>query len=382
MAVCPAPDSGLGLVRSVLETVDCHAQAYSQAGYLALTGPHSIFSTALTMLLTIYVAVTGIRLMFGLGAARLTDAPVIALKIGVILSLTLSWSTFQTLVFGLSSRAPLQIAQTIAEPARSGSSSLAHDPIAGLQVAYDQLGQDAALFGQMAGPNPQILRGGEAAAAEGLWKAQAGLFMSTVGVLAISSIAVGVLAAVGPIFIALFLFAETRGLFAGWLRALIAAALAPMLCWITTTVLLVAIEPWLVELARGRDAGTPDLQTATVVSAVIFIFCAAQAALMGGVGLIASGFHLPVGRRAAAGPATAAAQAAVAASPALSRAERLASQMQSTMARERMAATAGASLAGGTAGAAFPPTRAALAAAGGYRRDAHFDRYRKLERKS
>jgi len=86
---CPDPSSGLGVIRSVLGTVDCHVQTYSEAGYHALTGPQSFFPTALTALLTIYVALLGLRLMFGIGPTRLLEAPVIALKIGAILALTL-----------------------------------------------------------------------------------------------------------------------------------------------------------------------------------------------------------------------------------------------------------------------------------------------------
>ena len=76
----------------------------------------------------------------------------------------------------------------------------------GVQIAYDRLTKAAEELGRAAGPNPQVLRGGEAAAADGLWKASAALFMATAGALSISIIAVGILLTVGPIFIALALF--------------------------------------------------------------------------------------------------------------------------------------------------------------------------------
>ncbi len=295
--LCPAPHIDEGVVRGVLSTVDCNVRHYSQAGYLALTGPESIFPTALTILLTIYVAVLGYRLMFGVGGARLADAPIMALKIGFILALTLNWTTFQTLVFDVALKGPIQVAQIMAKPASISGAALTRQPIDGLQIAYDQIVEDAGAFGKSAGPNPQVLKGGDAAAADGLWKASSALFMSTAGVLAISTIAVGVLVSIGPIFIALFLFDATRGLFAGWLRALVAAALAPLVCWITTTILLVVIEPWLVELAKGREAGHPDPNTATAVISLIFVFAAAQAALVAGGAAIASGFELKLGAR-------------------------------------------------------------------------------------
>jgi type IV secretion system protein VirB6 len=390
MSFCPGPSSDLGVIRSVLGTVDCHVRTYSEAGYLALTGPQSFFPAALTILLTIYVALLGLRLMFGIGQARLADAPVMAMKIGLILTLTLNWTTFQTLVFDLTAKAPLEVARIVAAPARASGSDLASNPLNGLQVAYDQLALDAAAFGKAAGPNPQVLRGGEAAAASGLWKAQTALFMSTAGLMAIASIAVGVLTTIGPIFIALFLFDQTRGLFAGWLRAIIAASLTPMLCWITTAVLLVVIDPWLSQLAQQREGGALDLQTATILSSVIFIFATAQAALTFGAVVIAGGFQFSLGRHAAA-PAAAQAATAVAAES-ITRAERLAMQLQRSSATQRLGLAGGGSGAGAGAGASAGGSAPGSAAAGqdlrpraarigdAYRREAHFDRFRKLDR--
>ncbi len=378
---CPAPSADLGVIGSVLTAVDCNVRNFSQAGYSALTSQQSFFPTAVTALLTIYVAVLGLRLMFGLGSARLADSPLIALKIGVILALSLNWTAFQTLVFDLATKAPLQVARTISAPtAQTGV--LAGDPVRGLQVAYDQLTLAAGAFGRQAGPNPQVLRGGEAAAADGLWKASAVLFMSTAGALSIAIIAVGVLLTVGPVFIALALFEATRGLFVGWMRALVSAALAPMVCWMTTTVMLVVLEPWLIRLARSRVEGMLDLDAATATIALVFVFAAAQAAVVGGAAVIGAGFDLSFRTRredapAQPSPATVSAGTEMLV---LSRVERLAFQLARTPA------------AGATAGAGVYETRlvqgASSASAGGgrapvsgrigevYRRDGFRDRLR------
>lgn len=382
MSACPGPVAGYGVVRNALGAVDCHVQLYSEAGYRALTGPQSFFPTALTGLLTIYVAVLGYRLMFGVGQQRLSDAPVIALKIGVILSLALNWTTFQTLVFDLALKAPLEVARLVAAPAVRSGAALAVDPVAGLQVAYDQLGQDATALGKLAGPDPQALRGGAAAAAEGLWKAQGALFMSTAGILAIATIAVGVLITVGPLFVALFLFESTRGFFAGWVRATLGAALVPMVCWITTAVLLVVVEPSLVTLARSREAGLVDTDTATLASALIFIFAAAQAALSVAVGVIAGGFRLTSLRPARGShPAGEGRREAVAA-PSPSRADRLAQQLQTSLLQTR--ASVAPITVSGDRGATAPssgPLSTGLGRLGSdYRRDAFLDRFRSTDR--
>lgn len=381
MDVCRAPPPDAGVIRGVLSTIDCHTRVYAQSGYDALTGPQSVFPTALTLLLTIYVALIGYRLLFGLGGTRLTDAPLAALKIGFVLSLALNWNTFQTLVFDVTMKAPLQLAQTIGAPAAAGGAVLVSDPLGGLQVTYDELARSASALGKLAGPNPQVLRGGEAAAADALWKAQTALFMSTAGMLSIAIIAVGVLSATGPLFITLVLFESTRGLFAGWLRAILAAAFVPMMCWTTTTLFLVVIDPLLVRLAQSREAGAPDVQGAMMVSAIILIFAAAQVALTVGAAVIAGGFQF-ASRRNARDTSDRLGGARTSETIVLSRAEQLAQTLRRTgpgAAPVSVAATLSPIVAvEGRSASAAPFLAGTARREDTYRRDAFMDRYRKL----
>lgn len=389
MSLCPVPDPDVGIISSVLTSVDCNVRNFSQSGYLALTGQHSFFPQALTALLTIYVAVLGLRLMFGLGEARLSDSPMIALKIGLILALSLNWTTFQTLVFDLASKAPLEAAVTISAPT-ADAGGLARNPVRGVQNAYDRLTKAAGELGRAAGPNPQILRGGEAAAADGLWKAAAALFMATAGALSISIIAVGILLTVGPIFIALALFEATRGLFLGWARALISAALAPMVCWMTITVMLVVLQPWLDRLNPTGLTQTPDLDAATVCIALVFIFAVAQAAVVAGAAVIGAGLEFRGRARApsasdtrASAPQDRGAQETMV----LSRVERLAMQLSRAPGgggSGGVAASGPSARAAALAQAGDGSGRGVLTGAGGqigdvYRRDAFRDRFRRPE---
>ena len=212
-----------GVIRGVLGAVDCQTRAFAEAGYSSLTSSSSTFQVALTGLLTIYVALVGWRMLFAADGARLADAPGIALKIGAILALVTSWATFQTLVFDLAARAPGELAAAIAAPMQANH-VLAADPVAGLQAAYDQLNRSAIAFGAAAGPAAKAYASPAASAAEALSAASGALFMTTAGIVAAATLAIGVLTAVGPVFIALFLIPATRGVFAGWVRALGAAA--------------------------------------------------------------------------------------------------------------------------------------------------------------
>ena len=319
---------GQGVIRGVLGAVDCQTRAFSEAGYSSLTGASSGFQIALTALLTIYVALVGYRMLFAQGGARLSDAPGIALKIGAILALVTSWATFQTLVFDLAAHAPGEIAAAVAAPLQANSGALAADPVGGLQTAYDQLTQSAVAFGKQAPPNVKAYSSPAVAAAEALSAASGVLFMTTAGVIAAATLAIGVLTAVGPVFIALFLIPATRGLFMGWVRALAAAAFVPLLGWLTTILMLSVLEPWLVSLAQQREAGALDAQTAMSAASLVFVFGAGQVALLIAAGVVAFGFRLRTAARAEHEPPAGQPQPAQLAPEAASRAQRLAFDLQ------------------------------------------------------
>ena len=352
-----------GVIRGVLATVDCQTRTYAQLGYSALTTGNGMFQTALTALLTIYVALVGYRMLFARGEVRLSDAPGIALKIGAILALVTSWSTFQTLVFDVAERAPVEIAAVISGPMQGGGHSLAASPVEGLQVAYDELTQSAIAFGKKTQPGVRAYGSRDAAAAEGLSAGAGALFVMSAGVISAATLTIGVLTAIGPVFIALFLIPATRGLFVGWVRALAAAALTPMVGWLLIVLMLVVIEPWLVTLAQQRRDDVLDPQTGLSAAALIFVFAFAQAALVLGAAVMAFGFKLPTfgeGRAASSGQAGGAQANVQIDAPQPSRAERLAMDLQRDSAQSvsRARSMALAAQVGSVARAASSPTAA------------------------
>lgn len=281
----------VGLVRNVLSAVDCNTRGFAQAGYESLTAPGSSFQMALTLFLTLYVAATGYRLLFATGGARLSDGPAIALKIGAILTLLTSWSVFQALVFDLAAHAPVEIARAVAAPLQ-GSGGLASDPVAGVQFAYDQLSKASADFAKPARTAIETGEDGRAAAAQALSLASGILFMASAGLVAMITVAIGVLTAVGPLFVALFLFVQTRGFFVGWVRAIAAAAFALFGAWTLTVLMLHVLEPWLVALARRGADGLPVGQIGLTTATIVFVFAASQASLLLASIVVARGFRL------------------------------------------------------------------------------------------
>ncbi|WP_421935913.1 type IV secretion system protein [Phenylobacterium sp.] len=321
-----------GVIRGVLATVECQTRVYAESGYQALTQGSPVFQGVLTAVLTIYVALIGYRMLFAQGSARLSDAPGIAIKIGVILMMVTSWSAFQTLVFDVADRAPTEIAAIVSAPLTEGGAALASRPVDGLQAAYDEFSETGAAYGKLAGPNAKGYSSPQAAAAEASAGAAGLLFLSSAGVISAATLAIGVLTAIGPVFIVLALIPATRGLFVGWVRAMTAAALTPLVAWLLIVLMLSVIEPWIDTLTDQRAAVRLDPQTAMSAAALVFVFAAGQAALVMGAWIMALSFRLPSltrdrdTRRTEGSQATANAQVSAAAMP--SRAERLAMDLQ------------------------------------------------------
>jgi len=332
----------LGVVRDVLTAVDCNTKSFARLGYESLTASGSPFQTALTVLLTIYVAVIGYRLLFGNGA-RLSDGPGIALKIGAVLALVSSWSLFQTLVFDMAERAPMEIAALISAPMRGPA--LAADPVGGLQAAYDQLSDTATAFAHPPKSIPDSAQASYAAASQALTLSANALFIASAGLIAVITIAIGLLTATGPLFIALFLFFETRGFFVGWMRALAASAFGLLSAWSLTVLMLHAVQPWLDALSDVGANGLADAHTGITAAIIVLVFCASQFGLLLAGIVIARGFRLPAARRTATSQA-AAPQTASAAMPLdmISRPARLAEQLgrhdASSVTADRAGATA------------------------------------------
>jgi len=283
-----------GVIRGVIATVDCQTRAYAEGGYLALTAGSSVFQTALTALLTIYVALIGYRMLFAQGDTRLSDVPVIALRIGLILALVTSWATFQTLVFDVADRAPAEIAAIASGPLLAQTDPpLAASPVEGLQAAYQELTLTAAAYGRIAGPDAKSYSSPQAAAAEAVGLATGVLFLSSAGVISASKLTIGVLTALGPLFIMLALIQATRGLFVGWVRAVGASALTTLVTWLLIVLMLSVLAPWLAALEEQRRGQTLDPQTAISAAALVFVFGAGQIALTLGAITMAMSFRLP-----------------------------------------------------------------------------------------
>ena len=78
----------------------------------------------------------------------------------------------------------------------------------------------------MASPTANLLQGGPMLGSGLLWLTSIALLLLTLGIIIATKIVLAFLLAIGPIFIGMLLFDQTRGLFEGWMRATFSFATA------------------------------------------------------------------------------------------------------------------------------------------------------------
>lgn len=326
--LCPAPGPDDPLVRGLLGVVDCNVQGLVRGGYATLFEPSSEFSVLLTSLLTLFVAVLGLQLLLGRTPLRIGELAITAVKIGVILALTTGWSTYQTVVYDFLFRGPTELADAMLGLVQPEGSLFRGNVFDGLQSVFDALNAFAQAFAKHA-PAPTLpgaaTAPGAAFAVHALTTSAMTLLLSSLGVLLAAKVVLGLILAVGPIFIALMLFGATRGLFEGWLRAAIAFAFAPLAATLILGVALTVLEPSLLRLRENLAQNDFSLGPVYSILILVIVFAAVAAGTLAAGGIIALGLRLP---RPRAGPAAEAVQSGPATgfvmAPAASRAGRVA----------------------------------------------------------
>jgi len=296
---CPALSPDDPLVRSLLGTVDCNVQDLVQTGYATLFQPSGVFVTAITALLTIYVALFGYRLMLGRTQLNVGDLALTAVKLGVVLALATQWGAYQAIVYRTLFFAPEQLADIMLHGLRAHGSVRDGNVFDGLQRAFTDL--TAFSPAQPPGAPTAPISGGvlstllSKAGFESMLMLISAviLLLSSLGVLLACKVVLGLLLAVGPIFIALLLFDSTRGLFEGWLRAAIGFALAPLAVTLLLGLALNLLEPSLqqIEVMRQVNSYTPGVAFGVMV--LVVVFAGVSLGLVAAGAVIAGGFRLP-----------------------------------------------------------------------------------------
>lgn len=258
--ICQAPPNGAGFLSGALNFIDCQAQTIGEAGYQAFAQPGSAVSLALTALLTIFVALFGLRLLFG-RTPDFGEVMIAAIKVGIVLMLATSWAGYRVTVYDLVLKGPAELTATV-----GGSSSLPGTD-GGLTQRLQGV-DDAMLLLIDSGTgrsDPASTRQAEDPTAPPLTRAPIAddlafglgrvLYLSTaIGALGLVRLAAGLLLALAPVFAGFLLFEVTRSLFAGWIKMLAALLLAAFAVSMILAVALAALEPWLAQVLAQRAA--------------------------------------------------------------------------------------------------------------------------------
>jgi len=306
VAICTAFDPLAPYVPAVLGFVDCHARALGEEGYRAL-GDGSPVGMAIRGFITIYIAFIGYRMLFG-DLPRMREIALAAVRIGAVLALATQWPAYQVLVYNIVVNEPTALAARILPPGGLGG-----EDVSGLgariQGTYEVL--DAVIYpnrSEAAGQQPSAgvknsLTGAQqkqplrrtltVEETERLTSAERMLLIATLGGLLSTRIIAAVLLALGPLFIGFFLFDATRGLFVGWVRALVATIVASVGVLATLAIGLALIEPQVASLYRSMADGFSVPALVGEVSVSIGLLAVLVATTLVGTGIAAFGLRLP-----------------------------------------------------------------------------------------
>lgn len=265
-AICPGFSSldAQGGVAGALRAVDCLAAQTTERAFSTLLGPDGALGQALTLLLTLYVALTAVRMLTGRTCIGLSSLTPRMMGLGLVLCFATSWAAYHQVVWNLLVGAPDHLASLLAGT-RGSAPSLFADRLDQLfRLVLDAARQSAVAGGE----KPTLLAGMRPA--DLLWIASLLLLFGTVGVLVASKIALAALLALGPVFIVLALFRATGGLFEGWLRAAALFAIVPLLTVLVGTGALALIAPMLSDLTMAGGVPTPELAVSVLLGAGVF----------------------------------------------------------------------------------------------------------------
>jgi len=224
-----AMSEAAGGVAAALQAVNCVAAEMTGATFGRLFAPGGVLVTALTIMLTLYVAFFAIQLVTGrstLGVSTLTPK---MLRIGLVLTFVTSWIAYQAVFWNIFVLGPDWLAGILTGDDGSATQTFASK----VDVVFTAV--------QQASQGKEDI---ETFSPAGMMWMGALLFMlGTVGVLVTARIALALLVALGPIFLVLALFDGTRGLFVGWLKGLTMMGLTPLFAVLGGSIMLEMAVP-------------------------------------------------------------------------------------------------------------------------------------------
>jgi len=222
----------------------------------------AVLEPAIVTLATLYVMVWGYLQLTG----RIEEPFVPGLKriltIAVVLGVSLRMWLYNTVIVDTFYQAPAQLAAAII-----GSS----DPVRTIDSIWEQGGAVAGYLWSNGG----VFHGdfGYYVAGVVVWLLMGLLCVYTMFLIALSHVALAILLALGPLFIAMLLFESTKRLFDAWLAQLANYALITVLTIMAAALLLQIVDSYATQTAaRGAAIVTVDALNMVLVAVLVFLF--------------------------------------------------------------------------------------------------------------
>ena len=230
------------------------------SGYQALANPASGISLALTALLTIFVAVFGIRLLLG-WAPNVGEVIAVIIKIGIVLTLASSWAAYRVVAYDTVLRGPAEVVEAV------GSSSNLPGARGGLVERLQGVDDAINAFIRLGTGRFDIVSTPPATSTASLQSRTTPIsddialglsrtlyLAGTIGALAFVRLVGGLFLALAPLFAGFLLFEGTRSFFMGWLRMLVGIALSAVGATFILSAELAILEPWISDVLAQRAA--------------------------------------------------------------------------------------------------------------------------------
>lgn len=284
---CASVQSGSHFLGGVLNQIDCQAQTIGAYGFGALAAPGSAIAGLLLAALTLFIALFGLRLMFG-EAPTGRDLVGEMLKVGIVLTLATSWPAWRTLAYETAFQGSAQVADNVGAasglPGSGGDLNQRLDNLDAGIISLTAFGTGR-LTGGIVGSSDlgDSSRGVALADQSGFAWGRVAYLTGTIAPLALVRLAAGILLAMAPLMAALLLFAGTRDIFMGWLRALGACALGSIVLTLIYGAELALLEGWLRGVLAAREANVLTVAAPTELLALALAF---TVAIFGALALI------------------------------------------------------------------------------------------------
>lgn len=274
---CPPIATGSEFLVRTLSHLDCQAQTLGTFGFQALAAAGSPAATVLTALLTLFIAIYGIRLLFGPGDEP-RDLVNGVLKVGIVLTMALSWPAWRTVAYDTVHYGPPEIAATIMPATMPHPRTSLPQRLQGIDSGMAAL--TYAGTGRQVG---EVINEGVASRFRSVALADETAFgwarpiflASTIGAFGVLRIGGGLLLALAPLLAGLLLFDVSRGPFMGWLRGLVFVALGSLGVTVVLAVQLAVMEPWMAEALNRRNLGYATPTVPTELFALVLAFAVA-----------------------------------------------------------------------------------------------------------